>query len=404
MTGVEFATLPTQLFDSRAAGDGATRWARLADDVVVWAPADHGVSRVTSRGPASLLDSAPALVTQVGAAFQLAHPEVEVLVDHGRYLVVDAAAVPTPTAQDRVCWRVQPLPQDTVIVDRPATDAGARDPGTAHLLAQLSRPSYEGCLGQLTSPRTRHSFSDGFRDAAAAAGAMLTSFGYTVTQVPVRVGAGRSRNVIAARPGAGAGPRGVIVATAHLDSVNHEDGETGPAPGADDNASGAAGVVELGRVLATRAWHHDLRLILFGGEEQGLFGSSGHVAGLTAAQRRRILAVINMDMVARRNTPEPGVLVEGAPVSRTLVDDLVAAASTWTGLTVSTSLSPFASDHVAFIDAGIPAALTIEDNDTANRDVHSARDVVSTLDPALAMEILRMNLAVLAGYLSRRTP
>lgn len=82
-----------------------------------------------------------------------------------------------------------------------------------------------------------------------------------------------------------------------------------------------------------------------------------------------------------------------------LINDLAAAAATVTSLTVETSLHPFASDHVPFLDAGIPAVLTIEGADSANSAVHSDRDVLDTVDPELAMEILRMNLAALVGWL-----
>ena len=81
------------------------------------------------------------------------------------------------------------------------------------------------------------------------------------------------------------------------------------------------------------------------------------------------------------------------------IDDLAAAAATYTGLKVETSFNPFASDHVPFIDAGMPALLTIEGADSANGNIHSANDTLSTLNWPLAAEILRMNAAALAGWL-----
>lgn len=187
--------------------------------------------------------------------------------------------------------------------------------------------------------------------------------------------------------------------TAHLDSINLAGGVGASAPGADDNASGSAGVLELGRLIATRAWAHDVRLILFGGEEEGLFGSKQYVAALPAAERVRIRAVLNMDMIASKNTTVPTVLLEGAPVSSGQIADLAAAAATYTGLKVETSLNPFASDHVPFINAGVPAVLAIEGADSANGHIHSANDKLEFLDWALAAEILRMNAAALAGWL-----
>jgi hypothetical protein len=125
------------------------------------------------------------------------------------------------------------------------------------------------------------------------------------------------------------------------------------------------------------------------------------VAALPPAERSRVRAVLNMDMVATRNTAQPAVLLEGAAVSSGQMDALATAAATYTGLRVETSLHPFASDHVPFIDAGIPAVLTIEGADSANGHIHSDQDVMAHIDLALMREILRMNLAALAGWLEQ---
>jgi Zn-dependent M28 family amino/carboxypeptidase len=93
------------------------------------------------------------------------------------------------------------------------------------------------------------------------------------------------------------------------------------------------------------------------------------------------------------------VLLEAAPVSSSQMDALATAAATYTGLKVETSLNPFASDHVPFINAGIPAVLTIEGADSANGHIHSANDTLNFIDWSLAAEILRMNIAALAGWL-----
>jgi Zn-dependent M28 family amino/carboxypeptidase len=279
-----------------------------------------------------------------------------------------------------------------------AVEPQPRDDATALLLAQLSRSTYDDFLSIITKPPTRHSLSSEFRVVMDAAEETLAGFGYRVTQTPVPVGTGSTINLSAEKPGDRAEPRGLIIVSAHLDSVN-EGGADRPAPGADDNATGSAGVLELGRVLAGGSWANDLRLLLFGGEEQGLLGSVRYVAAMTAQDRARTAAVINMDMIGRRNTSLPGVMIEGAQVSRPLVDELVGAAATWTGLDVTTSLDPFASDHVPFIEAGLPAVLTIEADDRANLDVHTERDTSDLLDPDLAIDILRMNLAVIVRHL-----
>ncbi|WP_196809482.1 M28 family metallopeptidase [Nocardia sp. 348MFTsu5.1] len=283
-------------------------------------------------------------------------------------------------------------------IEHPPVVRSTPDAEIAALLSSLSRTRYSRFLSAITTPRTRHSLSPEFRSIMDFATTELEDAGYTVTRTPVSVGAGTSANLIAHLPGRGTDTRNLVLATAHLDSVN-ETGRSLPAPGADDNASGSAGVLELGAVLAGRKWENDVVLILFGGEEQGLLGSIEYVEALTPEQRTQISAVINMDMIGRRNTAISGVMIEGGQNSQPLMNELVAAAGTYTQLSVTTSLNPFASDHVPFIDAGLPAVLTIEADDRANTDVHTDRDTLATVDPSLAMEILRMNLAVLATHL-----
>jgi Peptidase family M28 len=284
------------------------------------------------------------------------------------------------------------------IIERTDIRPGARDPDTEVLLDQLSQPRFLDYLADITRPATRHSLSAGYTEARDAVEGHLRAAGFDVSRAPVVVGNGVCHNVIAEKTGTARTPD-LVVVTAHLDSINHRDGPAAPAPGADDNASGSAGALELGTALATRQWLNDLRVILFGGEEEGLFGSKAYVAGLSASERARIRIVINMDMIGRRNTVTRGVLIEGAAVSQHVIDNLATAAATWTDLSVSTSLNPFASDHVPFIDAGMPAVLTIEADDSANAAVHTANDTVDTLDPELSEQILRMNLAVLSDVL-----
>jgi Zn-dependent M28 family amino/carboxypeptidase len=155
----------------------------------------------------------------------------------------------------------------------------------------------------------------------------------------------------------------------------------------------------LAHVLKEYSGLHDLRLILFGGEEQGLLGSSQYVEDLSNRERSRISAIINMDMIASLNTPFPTVMLEGAPVSQSIIAELEDAATDFSLLTVQTSLRPFGSDHVPFIRAGLPAVLTIEGTDSANQTIHTAEDTLSRVSLDLVMEILRMNLGFIANKL-----
>jgi hypothetical protein len=370
------------------AADGAHS-ARFGDKTLLWVPADQHLGRASRTAPGLLL------VTQVGRSFQDDFPDVTPLVDHGRHLVISSADKPRRRSNN--CWRVEPLRAGTTVVDVPSLAAARVDPAVAALVGELSPTSYQADLTWFASLPTRHSLSTSFTTAIDFAAARMVALGYGVTRTTVTVGGGKSQNLIGDRPGTGGG--GVVLITAHLDSVNQAGGPAANAPGADDNGSGSAGVLELGRLLSTRSWQHDVRLILFGGEEQGLFGSKQYVAALPPAERSRIRAVLNMDMIASKNTVEPTVLLEGAQLSSGQMADLATAAATYTGLKVETSLNPFASDHVPFINAGIPAVLTIEGADSANGHIHTATDTLNFLDWDFAAEILRMNVAALAGWL-----
>jgi Zn-dependent M28 family amino/carboxypeptidase len=59
------------------------------------------------------------------------------------------------------------------------------------------------------------------------------------------------------------------------------------------------------------------------------------------------------------------------------------------------------SDHVPFIQAGVPAVLTIEGADSTNHNVHSVADTIDHVNYDFALEILRMNVAFVANELGR---
>ena len=93
-------------------------------------------------------------------------------------------------------------------------------------------------------------------------------------------------NVIATRPG---GAREVVIG-AHYDSVS-------AGPGANDNGSGTAVLLELARATAGRVYPFTLRLVAFDAEELGLYGSKYYVHQYTPTSQSALLAMINLDMV-----------------------------------------------------------------------------------------------------------
>lgn len=383
-------------------------WVQFGDEMIVYAD-DAAWPGVAARAASSNLELAevPAqttrdrlhLVVQKGRLFQHEHPDVPVLVDKGRYLLVDIAPEQAAAlaAREEPCYAVHPLESRLVAFDFRAAPALAAPPlpWVQEIVNRVALASFRAELEHLVAFPTRLSTSSHYDAASLFALAQFQTLGYEAHRESITVGVRTSHNVIATRPGV-AGAADLVLVSAHLDSINAEDGPAAPAPGADDDGSGSAGVLEIARALAAHQGRHDLTFLLFGGEEQGLHGSHQYVAALDGATRARIKAVVNMDMIGCKNTATPTVLLEGASLSQSVIDGLADAASTYTGLTVQTSLNPFNSDHVSFINAGIPAVLTIEGADGANTHIHTARDTLDRIDFDLALDLLRMNTAYVA--------
>ena len=348
------------------------------------------------------------LVVQNGRLFQQEHPDVPVIIDRGRFLLVDLD--PDRASQvagsHATCYGVRPLEEHQVVFDVRAPTAERAGPVTwiQRLVDRVARSTLEQDLMQLVSRPTRLSTSLHFADAAAWARGQLEAMGYLTRIQNITVHGKASQNIIAEKVGSDVGMRGVVLVGAHLDSINQQGGPAASAPGADDNGSGSVGLLQIARVLRDHSSLHDLRFVLFGGEEQGLFGSTQYVASLPLSERARIRAVVNMDMIGSLNSPSPSVLLEGAPLSQAVIAGLSEAAATYTQLRIETSLQPFASDHVPFIQAGIPAVLTIEGADNANGNIHSSKDTIDRINYELALEILRMNVAFVASAVGNKQP
>ena len=412
--GLISQTNETFSFLRTPSSDLPVQWARFDDQTIVWCNSDETWKRVTQNVALDGIGIDPPngrdaigqlfLVIQVGREFQSEYPDVNVVLDKGRYLVVDMDHAPDHSDHNHECWTVLPLPANSTVIhraDSPDSDRGT--PWIQSLVSKVSSSKYNSALTTLVNRPTRHSFSQHFADAGNWASQQFEQLGYQTKTEQLNVGSRQTFNVVAERQGNAVSDRKIVIVCAHLDSINSSGGPNALAPGADDNASGCAGVLEIGRVLASLQHQNDLRLILFGGEEQGLFGSKAYVDKLSTEERSRIVAVINMDMIGTVNTETPTVLLEGADLSQPLMNELADAASSYTSLSVLQSLNPFASDHVSFLNASMPAVLTIEGTDSANSNVHTANDTLTHIDLSLAVDIVKMNLATTAKFLGQAT-
>ncbi len=105
-------------------------------------------------------------------------------------------------------------------------------------------------------------------------------------------GIATTSNVLAELPGKNT--NNVVMAGAHLDSVNE-------GPGINDNGSGSAALLELGENLAKVKPQNTIRLAWWGAEEAGLVGSTYYVNNLPQAELNRIALYLNFDMIGSPN-------------------------------------------------------------------------------------------------------
>jgi Zn-dependent M28 family amino/carboxypeptidase len=144
-------------------------------------------------------------------------------------------------------------------------------------------------------------------------------------------------------------------------------------PGADDNASGTAGVLELARRFAQRPIRRSIMVVNFDAEEAGLCGSRAFVDDLPISQSA-IMLMLNLDMIGRMSGNR--VFVEGnlAPsVSPMWIARTAAAA----GLSVKFSRDRGMSDHSTFLAHKIDV---VSLSTGESPDYHRRTDVASRIN------------------------
>ena len=195
--------------------------------------------------------------------------------------------------------------------------------------------------------------------------------------VDAEVATRQSRNVIGMRPGT---RPGAVVIGGHFDSV-------AAGPGANDNASGTAVMLELARYYATREYPYALYFVAFGAEEIGLVGSKHYVDSLSEEARRGIVAMINLDMVGvgdHQRLTGSGELVD---LARDMAEALALPRYTASG-----GGGGGGSDHASFANTGVPVLFVYRGSDP---NYHSPRDRAEYVDPAALAVAGQLTIGVL---------
>lgn len=230
-----------------------------------------------------------------------------------------------------------------------------------------------------------------YRRAAALVAQRFRELGYQVTvqrfDVPagsswgVPVPAGTSMNVVAHDPGFDPAAPHLLIG-AHLDTV-------AVAPGAEDNASGIAVLLELARLASLEPPRLPAVFVAFGAEEPvgsgdalHHFGSRHYVRAMAGPARRSLRAMVSLDRVGvGRSVP-----VCTGPLSPPRVQDALLASASRLGIPAH-DCELTTSDHWSFEKAGYAVARL---GSTPYPAYHSGADVPSVVEPAQLRRVGRL--------------
>lgn len=199
----------------------------------------------------------------------------------------------------------------------------------------------------------------------------------------------------------------VVLVGAHFDSVNWEQ-TSGTAPGVDDNGSGIALMLQAAKALVGRVGRprRSVLFAAFNGEELGLYGSK-EIARLAATGKYgELKAALIADEVAWPGQGTPSSVRQAIFETVGTVDGTTAMLDTLAhkvrdgdgvdGFKVNKH--GFASDHISFLDTGVPTVLLIEGDNVNHSDEwgHSARDTFDHVDFAFGASMSRVALRAAA--------
>jgi len=207
-------------------------------------------------------------------------------------------------------------------------------------------------------------------------------------------------------------PREVLLISAHFDSVPDS-------PGADDDGTGVAAILEIVRLLKAARHERTIRLCLFNHEENGLIGSTHYVRvwreqnkSLPEAEREKIVGMVSLEMIGyfsdKPNSQQnpfkgmPGVpdisvgdflAICGSSRHREFNRELVVAMLTAEPACKTVLIDFFPneqmafippdllrSDHAPFLNSGIAAIMLTDTSNFRNPNYHKPTDTIDTLD------------------------
>ncbi len=258
----------------------------------------------------------------------------------------------------------------------PASDMGAA------AADQVSQANYYHLMDQWLYTHVGHSRGPSGAQHDLARNnirALFQSYGLTAVLEPFTWSGQSGVNVVATQLGV-TYPDQIFIIGAHFDSVSN--------PGADDNASGCAAVLEAARVLSAYPSEYTIKYIAFDLEELGLYGSKAYCVAHASDDIR---GMISLDMVAYDPFTNQA-RIYGRTASTPIKSAVASAVLEYSNITPTIYGTLDQSDHAPFEGRGWQACLLIEGSVWSNPYYHTQNDNFETpnyLNFAFATQMTR---------------
>jgi hypothetical protein len=230
----------------------------------------------------------------------------------------------------------------------------------------------------------------GFDSATRWLSDRYTALGYKVSIDSFLMGSMYSTNIIIEKKGRDT--TSWIIVGAHYDTK-------GESPGANDNGSGVAATLEIARLIKDIGTDISVRIINFGAEEQGFYGSY-HYANTTLDPEDNVVLMFNLDQLGGSKGKDNRRIVcerdeNNEPSTNNIAsylktDTLVSMIELYTTLIPVTGLAE-RSDYEPFQDLGYVVNGLYQESKDDN--YHSAQDLVSNMDTEATTEVIKGSLA-----------
>lgn len=171
-------------------------------------------------------------------------------------------------------------------------------------------------------------------------------------------------------------PQELVIIGAHIDSISRWG--VANAPGADDNASGAANVLEALRILSQKQPERSVEFFWYAGEEGGLLGSA-EIATQYKLENKQVIGVLQLDMTAFAGEGETVLGSITDYTSTWLRDYLSEINKNYVGASfVEDKCGYGCSDHASWYRQGYPTVMPFEARmNTMNTNIHTPYDVIA---------------------------